>query len=469
MADTDPQALTKPGRGRLRRLALGERAVGSQPLGMTHPVLASARQSYLIAQHLTDLVMRIGLDGTIHYASPSARRVLGWEPTDLEGHQISEFWHPEDQPGVVAPVVADAGEVVTSMRRIRRADGSYAWCESLAQLVPCGANGSIEVLTSNRDITERVQAAARLAQSERRWLVAFDAAPVGMAEVGLDGRFWRVNPALCDLLGFTGEELLAMTTVDLAHPDDVAQARQVLLGYGDGAEACLRGERRYVNANGRVVWAMVNVMPMFDASGAPEHLLAHFVDITERKRGETALEHLANHDPLTGLLNRRGFEIELQHQVNRVANYGPAGALLVVDLDRFKSVNDRFGHAEGDRVLVAVARALTETLRATDAIGRLGGDEFAVIAPDVDGARAEVVAHKLLTVIRASTGAECAAAVTASIGVALFDAQLRLGPEVAANADAGMYAAKAGGRDCYVVCATPPGNGAARPHLRVVP
>jgi len=207
-----PPALTKAGRGVFRRRAFGERAQVGDRLGLTHPVLAQARQSHVIAEHLSDLVMRIGLDGTIRYASLSARRVLGWEPDDLVGRQIAEFWHPDDPPGVVAPVVADPHEVVTSMRRFRRSDGSYAWCESLSQLVPCGIDGSIEVLTSNRDVSERVNAASRLAQSERRWRTAFDAAPVGMAEIGMDGRFWRVNPAMCDLVGYPAEELLRMST-----------------------------------------------------------------------------------------------------------------------------------------------------------------------------------------------------------------------------------------------------------------
>jgi diguanylate cyclase (GGDEF)-like protein len=173
--------------------------------------------------------------------------------------------------------------------------------------------------------------------------------------------------------------------------------------------------------------------------------------VTERRRVEAQLKHQADHDPLTGLLNRRRFEQELERWVAHRTRYGGRGAVLVMDVDNLKSVNDQLGHAAGDELLTRVAEALKEQLRETDVVARLGGDEFTVLLPLAGEDRALAVAGALLERVRegaAVSGDEGATQATLSIGVSSFGEGLDLDAErVLASADMALYRAKAGGRD----------------------
>ena len=168
------------------------------------------------------------------------------------------------------------------------------------------------------------------------------------------------------------------------------------------------------------------------------------------------LRHLADHDALTGLPNRRRFEQELARHLAHVRRYGPEGAVLVLDLDCFKPVNDTFGHAAGDRLLARVAYVLRDRLRATDVVARIGGDEFAILLPRVDGGGAGAVARSLVETVRAEALTADARGVTISIGVIAFDERAPLVPEgVLAAADIAMYDAKAAGGDGWALYAEP--------------
>jgi diguanylate cyclase (GGDEF)-like protein len=170
----------------------------------------------------------------------------------------------------------------------------------------------------------------------------------------------------------------------------------------------------------------------------------------------TELRHLADHDPLTGLPNRRRFEQELARHLAHVRRYGPEGAALVLDLDCFKPVNDTFGHAAGDRLLARFAHVLRERLRATDIIARIGGDEFAILLPRVGYAGAATVARNLAAAVRAEALTAGAQHVTISIGVIAFDERSPVVPEgVLAAADIAMYDAKAAGGDGWAFYAEP--------------
>jgi diguanylate cyclase (GGDEF)-like protein/PAS domain S-box-containing protein len=192
-----------------------------------------------------------------------------------------------------------------------------------------------------------------------------------------------------------------------------------------------------------------------------------FRDITERRRFESELQHLADHDALTGLFNRRRFEEELEREVALAHRYGEPGAALVLDLDNFKYVNDTLGHQSGDELILNVAGALRRRLRETDAMARLGGDEFAVILPRIDDAGAHQVARELLQAVREHEGlvGGRTVRVTTSIGVATFGGERVTGQEVLATADIAMYEAKNAGRDR--VCALDKtSGGAARERAR---
>src|SRR3984893_3481745 len=249
------------------------------------------------------------------------------------------------------------------------------------------------------DVTARRRAEERAPRSQGDFAQVFDRAPIGTGLLDLDGRWLLVNRALCEITGYTLDELIGKRFDGIVHPDDAyndTEQRERLLA---GEVSAYQIEKRYFDAAGETVAAMLSVSLVRDPQGAPLHFVAQLQDVSARKKLEEHLRHLADHDPLTGLRNRRLFEHDLRLQVARSQRYGEQAALMVIDLDDFKHVNDEHGHAVGDRTLRAVARALTRRLRQTDLVARLGGDEFAVLLPHVDGEAASVVAESLERVV----------------------------------------------------------------------
>jgi diguanylate cyclase (GGDEF)-like protein/PAS domain S-box-containing protein len=292
-----------------------------------------------------------------------------------------------------------------------------------------------------RDVTAERAAERARRNAERQFEVAFDRAPIGMFLSSLDGRFLRVNDALCALVDHEPDALVGGDPLALIPEEDVDEVAARLAAIGDDDVTL---EHRMRHRDGHDVWVAVNATLVRDDEGRPVHVLGQMRDVTERREHERQLRHLADHDPLTGLLNRRGFEAALTAHVARTRRYGAAGALLVLDLDNFKHVNDTHGHHAGDALLSEVADGLRERVRETDVLARLGGDEFAVLLPVETAAQAEVAAAALVAVVRERGQAH---GVTASLGVAPVDATVTDGEELLVRADRAMYAAKAAGRD----------------------
>ena len=376
------------------------------------------------------------------------RRVLGNLPravvavydrelrsTMVEGGTLPPEAYELLGPALASALAGEESEVVVSV-----ADGER---ELVLTVAPNrDLHGEIVgALVVARDVTEERAAERAQRAAERQFEIAFDRAPIGMFLSDLQGRFTRVNDALCEIAGARSDELVGGDPLALIHRDDVDRVVAALSAVGgeDIAE-----EHRLVRPDGETVWVAVNATLVTDDEGRPVHVLGQMRDVTERREHEARLRHLADHDPLTGLLNRRGFEAALSAHVARCRRYGPAGALLVLDLDGFKDVNDTHGHHAGDALLVDVAVALHERVRETDVLARLGGDEFAVLLPVETAAQAEMAAEALVVVVR-EVGAE--RGVTASVGVALMDATVETGDELLVRADRAMYAAKAAGRD----------------------
>jgi diguanylate cyclase (GGDEF)-like protein/PAS domain S-box-containing protein len=279
---------------------------------------------------------------------------------------------------------------------------------------------------------------------------AFTHAPIGMALVDLAGRVLRVNDALCRITGLTAEEVCARAFRDLSEPQDVDVDLLQIGDLLDGHLPTYQVEKRYRHAWGHQVWVLLSVSLVRDDEGRPLNLIAQVQDISERKELERRLEHLVDHDFLTALFNDRHFEQALTRETRFAARYG-GGAVLLLDLDHFKEVNDQFGHKAGDDLLKTVAAALRDRMRETDVLARLGGDEFGIILPQVDGVQAELVAEGIVKTLRRQTAvlAEHQIPVTASVGVALFDGLTSA--EILSAADLAMYEAKEAGRDRFAV------------------
>ena len=339
--------------------------------------------------------------------------------------------------------------------------------------------GGLFIVIAQRRLTLTLmtkQEAVELRELELHLRSVFDRAPVGVALLGLDlaagrvGEVLRVNPALCRLVGYDEAALREGALWGLlTHPTDRDRAQEAIRSLLAGA-AKAELELRYRHRDGHEIWVNVEASLTHEASGAPLHCVVQVRDITDDRRREAQLRHLAEHDSLTGLFNRRRFGEELDRVVATVRRFGEQAALLVIDLDHFKYVNDTHGHAAGDALLVTVARVLSARLRDTDVLGRLGGDEFGVLLPHTSEEGAATLAEALQQALRAEAQIDVpgrTVRAAASIGVSL----IRAGDDadadrLLAQADIAMYEAKETGRD-RVVAVEAGTHGTARMRARL--
>ncbi len=421
-------------------------------------VARSERKFRALLEAAPDAMVIVDWHGHIQLVNAQAERIFGWPREELIGQNVGELIperfrsrHRDHLKGYLHD--ANPRGMGSGLELFgRRQDGSEFPVE--ISLGPLQTDQGMLVSAAIRDISERRRAEAALRDAEEQFRTAFEEAPVGMALVGLDGGLLQVNRALCDIVGRSRAELEASTASAITHPGDASEDAQEMgrLVAGDGER--YRAERRLIHASGQLVPVDMSVAVVHDAGGAPRHLLAQVNDMTERKRFEGQLQYLADHDPLTGTFNRRRFEEELDRELARVARYEGGGAVLAIDLDHFKYVNDTLGHSAGDKLITSVGRMFRERLRSTDTLARLGGDEFAVILPQTTQEDAMSVAEGLLAGlhehVRAGPGLKDGQPrrVTASIGLAPFDANGATAEEKLVEADIAMYDAKEAGRDC---------------------
>lgn len=238
-------------------------------------------------------------------------------------------------------------------------------------------------------------ALAQMAQerdlARRQFEATFHAAPVGIAHVMPDGHFLRVNQQFAAITGRTRAELLANGFQEITHPDDLVSdlvhVNRLLSGMADR----YRMEKRYLRPDGSTIWVNLTVSLIRDAHGAPDFFVSVIEDLSDIKRAEAD----AKLDPLTGLLNRRGMEERLGREIARAAEAARPLTLVYLDLDGFKRVNDRLGHAHGDQCLAALARQLEAIVRPEDKLARIGGDEFLALLPDLDAAQAQAAVARM--------------------------------------------------------------------------
>jgi diguanylate cyclase (GGDEF)-like protein/PAS domain S-box-containing protein len=259
------------------------------------------------------------------------------------------------------------------------------------------------------------------------------------------GRLLCWNHACEELSGYSAEDIGRSPAIldRLVVEEDRDRAGSVVDSLARGESPVLM-ETRWRTRTGDVRLISWSCTGLTAPDGEITHVVATGIDVTERRRLERRLRHLADHDDLTGLINRRRFQEELQRHLAEGRRYGLTGALLVLDLDGFKEVNDSHGHSAGDRVLCAVADALRTRLRASDVVARLGGDEFAVLLPRETPEEAELVCRSLEQAIPDEVAVSGGGKIEVSVGFAPFADGVQSVDDVLAAADASMYAAKHG-------------------------
>lgn len=418
-----------------------------------------------------DLMVLYTPDGRITFASRSVEAMLGWKPAALVGRLAAEFVHPDDRPTVIGTWEAAmrSRTPVVGHYRLRCADGTYLWAECVIKQVPNPGDPDEALLCSfGRDITDRkaleaqaeAEAAQRervtleLGQSERRLAEAQAIGGTGSWEYDLITATFTCSDQLCRIYGRPATALLSPEeVVGMTHPDDRDRFGRTML---DAHRRCstFATDHRIVRPDGTE--RIVHSKGAFEADGSGRAVMVRGTaqDVTEARRYERdlrvaneRLQQLATTDSLTGLPNRALFDDRLEQALALGRREDRKVALLYLDIDRFKEVNDSLGHEAGDDLLVDVAARLTSVLRASDSAARLGGDEFAILLSGPDPAKhAATTAQRLLEVLQASFTTESIEFfATASIGIALWPDDSAGKSELRRHADVAMYRAKKAG------------------------
>jgi diguanylate cyclase (GGDEF)-like protein/PAS domain S-box-containing protein len=369
----------------------------------------------------------------------------GLEPEQALGEGWRAAVHPDDRARVVALLApgSDApGELVCEYR-VRLPDDAPRFVELHAHARRDGAGAISGWIGACFEVTSRRLAYEAALLAGERFRVAFEHAPIATGITTPAGDWLEVNTALCALVGFPAEELVTLRLTDLVIRGEAAAEPEPERELG-------RGEYRYRRADGTTLWVAASTAVVRGEDAEPLYRVVQIVDIGDRKQAEAELRELADHDGLTGLLNRRGFMDGLRRELRRMDRRGEYGALLLLDLDNFKLVNDTAGHLVGDRVLRTTAEVLRRRLRATDLIGRLGGDEFAALVLNVTPRQAREIAAETAETLRqlTVTAGDQTVKVSASIGVvAIEEVSNDTEDDLLAAADREMYRAKGLGRE----------------------
>lgn len=371
-----------------------------------------------------------------------------WNVTDFEGYPLSHKRLPFQQVMQAKVPLFDIRHAIETVDRRKK----YL---SINGAPLQDASGNITgAVFSIADITDRQAAEEALRKSEEQFRLTFEYAPIGMAIESLDGRFLRVNRALCDTLGYSSADLLKLSLSEITHPDDRALWQATNRQIFEGKIYLSRAQIRYLTKENHTVYTVVSRALVRDSDNRPLHVLSQIVDISDRISIERQLKYDASHDALTRLPNRILLADRINSAIDRAKqNTDDRFALLFLDLDRFKVINDSLGHLMGDRLLRCVAGKLQNLVEPNDTIARLGGDEFTIllVGPDsVDRATqlADRIQQHLLD--PCDLGGHDVFT-TASIGIATSDLEYDRAEDLLRDADLAMYRAKDLGRARYQV------------------
>ena len=386
---------------------------------------------------------------TFRYVNQAAEKIAGYTAKEMIGR---EFW------SIVDPEFRDAvrergsarlrGENVPSRYELPliRKDGTRVWLDFTASMIQYG--GAPAALGTAFDITERKRADEALKLSEKRFRELVENSSDAIALIDPGGTLLWVGPSTERVLGYTEEESVGSNALDLIHRDDRPDVEEKMRGLLKTPRSSASGMFRARAKDGRWLWLEMIGTNLLDepAVGA---IVANYRDVSERKKAEEEMKHQALHDTLTGLPNRNLYQDRLGLALAHARRSGRPLAVMFVDLDLFKLINDNLGHTVGDRLLQEVGQRIVGCVRSSDTVARVGGDEFIVIIEDLESSNTAVdVADKILEQIgQVYLIDEHQLHVTSSIGISIFPNDSDDADTLTRNADKAMYRAKELGRN----------------------
>ena len=420
-----------------------------------------------LADQMLDVVWAISLDGKFTYISPSVQQLRGFSPEEVMALPLNQNFTP-DSFALVAEGLSKARDDVAAGQPVHFhaepeeycKDGSTIWTDVKATCIDNKEGNFLEVVGITRDVTIQHQLREELRISEERYRLLAENARDVIWTMELDGSISYVSPSIQLLRGFTPEEAMQQTLEEMLTPESQQLSQSYILQLHADLQVGqvtqpFRGELEYYCRDGSTIWTEVMALPTFDRQGKFQKLLGVSRDISERKSYEQQLtavnqqlQALATIDGLTGIWNRRHLETTIQQAMGHSDRYGEALSLIIIDVDYFKDINDRFGHPVGDQVLIAFSQRIRKQLRSSDGFGRWGGEEFLILLDHTDAQKARALAGKLRLMI-AGSPFSVAGTVTASFGVAQRREQESF-VDWLQRVDNCLYAAKKAGRNCVV-------------------
>ena len=357
----------------------------------------------------------------------------------------------DDADSILSALKAGARHVVLRSRITDLADiarnpysNESAFFEKFHQAVEQSAvcDGNAEIAFATPAWTESVRQSV-----DEQFHVSFDFVPVGMAHISLDGTWLRSNPKLCEIMGYGESELHGIAFHVCTHPDDLPRMLELQTSLLVGKIPSFSMEQRLKRSDNQTIWARLTVSIMRDDRNCPCHLIAAVEDITHLKKIEEQFHFLVNHDTLTKLPNRKSLLDQLGHQLTHAESAGRKLAILFLDLDRFKLINDSLGHASGDRLMGLCGQHIAACLDAGDFAARLGSDEFAIVCSDAESMEAiSAYSERVLRAISTPVQIEeMGISITGCIGISVYPDD---GDDISTllrKADSAMYRAKDAG------------------------
>lgn len=408
-----------------------------------------------VGHNSLDLLLVIDETGKVAYANPITLTTFGISLEEGIGTDAVTYLHPDDVERVfmrfLELIQMPSGSIRDTVRTIA-ANGEIRELE----LVSTNAldNAAVAgIIVNGRDVTEQTKYVKQLQALEERFRLAFEDNMAPMIFTDLNDRVFAANDAFCTMIGFSREEVLGQDSTPFTYPEDIGITE-------DSHQRILRGEvgqsryvKRYVRKDGRLIYVEVSRSPARDEDGNILYNVISERDITDERTLAAELSHQALHDTLTGLSNRALFNDRLDQAHAKINRDGGLFAVLLLDLDDFKGVNDSLGHLAGDELLKLVARRLEKVTRATDTLCRFGGDEFLYLA---EGLRASVdarltAARLLEALVDPFFVAGTQVEQHASIGVTVSDMTTSEKTDFVQNADVALYEAKREGKGRYVL------------------
>ena len=422
---------------------------------------ASEENFRLITSQVPGVVFRLALfnDGTRKYSfvSDGVRELYGVTPQAVmaDAHVLQALRHPDDHE-VVEADLAHAASVAGPMLmqfRIRLLDGTVKWVQIASNMLSQDTTGTVRagVMT---DITTRKWAEAQLQETEARWKLALESTGDGVWDWHIQDDVEYYSTRYKEMYGYGEDKVWQRSDdyADLVHPEDKAQMVRDQQAHFAGETTNYVNEHRVRCKDGSWKWILSRgTVISRDPEGKPLRMLGTHTDISQRKQTDALIWHQANFDALTGLPNRRMLRDRLQTEMRTCAANEQRMAVLFIDLDHFKEVNDALGHAKGDELLVEAGRRIRERLRDGDTVARMGGDEFTVLLTNIsDSAHTQRIVEGILgAMTMAFQLGDDQVFVSASIGITRFPDDAGEVESLLKNADQALYVAKGAGRNRF--------------------